>query len=254
LFGHEKGSFTGAIGAKRGLFEVADGGSIFLDEIGQIPVPTQVKLLRVLQEGELKRVGASEQRKVDVRVIAATNVDLAQATREGVFREDLFYRLNVIAIRMPSLRQRTSDIPLLAMHFLRKYNLKLGKTLESFRPEVMEIIERHPWVGNVRELENVIERATVLCRGKEITLRDLPENLRGPQPARRGTGTSLSEYSYKEAKEIAMGEFSRRYFAELLTDTGGNVSRASRRAGMDRSNFRRLLKKSGVKSAEFSDV
>jgi two-component system response regulator HydG len=254
LFGHEKGSFTGAIASKRGLFEAADGGSIFLDEIGQIPVPTQVKLLRVLQEGELKRVGANEHRKVDVRVIAATNVDLAQATREGLFREDLYYRLNVIAIQLPSLRQRVSDIPLLAMHFLRKYNLKLGKKLEAFQPEVMEILERHPWVGNVRELENVIERAAVLSRGREITLQDLPENLRGPQPARRGSGTALSEYSYRDAKDIALGEFSRRYFAELLTYTGGNVSRASRRAGMDRSNFRRLLKRSGVKPVEFFDV
>jgi len=254
LFGHEKGSFTGAIASKRGLFEVADGGSIFLDEIGQIPVPTQVKLLRVLQEGELKRVGANEHRKVDVRVIAATNVDLAQATREGLFREDLYYRLNVIAIQLPSLRQRVSDIPLLAVHFLRKYNLKLGKKLEAFQPEVMEILERHPWVGNVRELENVIERAAVLSRGREITLQDLPENLRGPQPARRGSGTALSDYSYRDAKDIALGEFSRRYFAELLTHTGGNVSRASRRAGMDRSNFRRLLKRSGVKPVEFFDV
>ena len=253
LFGHEKGSFTGAIGTRRGLFEVADKGSIFLDEIGQIPAPTQVKLLRVLQEGELKRVGSSEHRKVDVRVIAATNVDLVRATQEGSFREDLFYRLNVIAIQLPSLRQRVSDIPLLAMHFLRKYNVQLGKSLEGIHPDVMEILERCEWLGNVRELENVIERAMVLGRGKEIMVHDLPENLRGSTPARRESGTPLGENSYRKAKEIAMGEFSRRYFVDLLMCFGGNVSRASRRAGMDRSNFRRLLKKAGVKPGEAAE-
>jgi DNA-binding NtrC family response regulator len=252
LFGHEKGSFTGATNAKRGLFEVANGGTIFLDEIGQVPLPTQVKLLRVLQEGELKRVGSSENRQVDVRVIAATNVDLARATQEGAFREDLFYRLNVIAIQMPPLRQRVSDIPLLALHFLRKYNARTGKSIESIHPEVMETLERHAWPGNVRELENVVERAVVLSRGQEILARDLPENLRESAPARRDSGIPLGTYSYRKAKEIALGEFDRRYIAELLTVTSGNVSQASRQAGMDRSNFRRVMKKYGINPVDFT--
>ncbi len=185
LFGHEKGSFTGATNTKRGLFEVADGGSIFLDEIGEVPMPTQVKLLRVLQEGEIKRVGSSEIRHVDVRVIAATNIDLARARQNGTFREDLYYRLNVISIELPPLRDRVGDIPLLALHFLRKYNARTGKLLESIRPEVMEILERYNFPGNVRELENIIERAVVLARGKEIELHDLPEVMRETLPARR---------------------------------------------------------------------
>jgi DNA-binding NtrC family response regulator len=252
LFGHEKGSFTGATTTKRGLFEVADGGSIFLDEIGQVPPPTQVKLLRVLQEGELKRVGSSEIRKVDVRVIAATNVDLARATQEGMFREDLFYRLNVITITLPPLRDRAEDIPLLALHFLRKHNARTGKNLEGVGTRAMEALERHSWPGNVRELENVIERAIVLGRGQEIALRDLPESMHGPLPARRDSGTPLAELPYRKAKEVAMGEFDRRYITELLNQTGGNVSQASRMAGMDRSNFRRVMKRYGMESGDFA--
>jgi transcriptional regulator with GAF, ATPase, and Fis domain len=252
LFGHEKGSFTGATATKRGLFEVADGGSIFLDEIGTVPTPTQVKLLRVLQEGELKRVGSSETRRVDVRVITATNVDLEKATREGAFREDLFYRLNVIAIQLPPLRERASDIALLALHFLRKYNARTGKSLDGIHPEVMEILERYPWPGNVRELENVVERAVVLGRGSEIELRDLPEAVLGRRPAQRESGTPLADVPYRKAKEIALTEFDRRYVTDLLTHTSGNVSQASRMAGMDRSNFRRVLKKYGIDPAGFS--
>jgi DNA-binding NtrC family response regulator len=252
LFGHEKGSFTGATNTKRGLFEVADGGSIFLDEIGEVPLPTQVKLLRVLQEGEIKRVGSSEIRRVDVRVIAATNIDLARARQNGTFREDLYYRLNVISIELPTLRERVGDIPLLALHFLRKYNARTGKLLESIRPEVMEILERYTFPGNVRELENIIERAVVLARGKEIELHDLPEAMRGTLPPRREAGTSLVELPYKKAKEVAVTEFDRRYLSELLVQTGGNISQASRRAGMDRSNFRRVIKKYGLDPLEFS--
>jgi two-component system response regulator HydG len=252
LFGHEKGAFTGATATKRGLFEVADGGSIFLDEIGTIPTPTQVKLLRVLQEGELKRVGSSETRRVDVRVIAATNVDLAQATQEGAFREDLFYRLNVITIQLPALRERVSDIPLLALHFLRKYNTRTGKSIAGIQPEVVEVLERYPWPGNVRELENVVERSVVLGRGNEIGPHDLPESIRGRRPAQRESGTPLAGLPYRKAKEIALAEFDRRYVTELLTHTSGNVSQASRLAGMDRSNFRRVLKKYEIDPTSFS--
>ena len=246
LFGHERGAFTGATATKRGLFEVADGGSIFLDEVGEVPLPTQVKLLRVLQEGEIKRVGASENRRVDVRVIAATNADLAEARKRGQFREDLFYRLNVITLQLPPLRERQEDIPLLATHFLRKYNTRTGKSLQGFRPEVMEILESHAWPGNVRELENVVERAVVLGRGSEIEIGDLPENMRESSAPRRAAGRSLAGLSYRKAKAIALAEFDRRYLRELLAGTAGNLSRAAKQAGMDRSNFRRILKKAGL--------
>ncbi len=252
LFGHEKGAFTGATAVKKGLFEVADGGSIFLDEIGQIPQPTQVKLLRVLQNGELKRVGSAEVRQVDVRVIAATNVDLSKATQQGLFREDLYYRLNVITIGLPPLRERQGDISLLALHFLRKYNVRTGKSIEGLRPEVMAVLESYPWPGNVRELENAVERAVVLGRGHEIELTDLPENLRATPQTHHEAAISWAELTYRQAKEIALGEFDRRYISELLTRTGGNVSQASRKAGMDRSNFRRVMKKAGLEVTEFS--
>jgi DNA-binding NtrC family response regulator len=251
LFGHEKGSFTGATATKRGLFEVSDGGSIFLDEIGEVPQPTQVKLLRVLQEGELKRVGSNEIRRVDVRVITATNLDLTRARQEGVFREDLYYRLNVITINLPSLNNRTGDIPLLALHFLRKYNLRTSKNMEGISTDTIELLERYSWPGNVRELENVIERAVVLGRGPEIQVVDLPDTLRGPNPARRESGTALADLPYRKAKEIAVGEFERRYVHELLTQTEGNVSQASRQAGMDRSNFRRVMKKYSLDPSQF---
>ncbi len=252
LFGHEKGSFTGATGTKRGLFEVASGGTLFLDEIGHVPMPTQVKLLRVLQEGELKRVGGNDTRKVDVRVIAATNVNLLQAVEGGQFREDLFYRLNVITILSPPLRERPSDIPLLALHFLRKHNKKAGKSIEGIAPDAMEALERNSWPGNVRELENIIERAVVLGRDQEVGLGDLPESLRGNSRTPAHIGTQMASMPYRKAKDIALGDFDRRYLTELLTQTGGNVSEASRRAGMDRSNFRRVLKKTGLDPIDFS--
>src|SRR5215217_2647928 len=174
LFGHTKGSFTGATGNKKGLFEAADGGTIFLDEIGDVPAATQVRLLRVLQEGEVKRVGANESIKVDVRVIAATNVDLARAKEQGRFREDLFYRLNVIAVQLPPLRDRPEDVPLLAQHFLRMYADKLKKKLTGFTPRAMEALTCNRWVGNVRELENVVERASVLTSHEVVDVDDLP--------------------------------------------------------------------------------
>ena len=251
LFGHEKGSFTGAASAKRGLFEVADGGSIFLDEIGEVPAPTQVKLLRVLQEGEMKRVGSNEIRRVDVRVIAATNTDLTRARREGTFREDLYYRLNVITIDLPPLRDRSGDIPLLALHFLRKYTSRANKKIDSIQPEAMELLERYGWPGNVRELENVLERAVVLGRDQEIGAGDLPDGLRGPGPARRDSATALTDLPYRKAKEVAVSEFERRYVQEVLNQSEGNVSQASRRAGMDRSNFRRVMKKYDIDPAAY---
>ena len=243
LFGHMKGSFTGATANKKGLFEAADGGTIFLDEIGDIPAATQVRLLRVLQEGEVKRVGANDTLKVDVRVIAATNVDLTKAKEQGRFREDLFYRLNVISVQLPSLRERPEDIPLLASHFLRIYADKMGKKLNVISTGAMEALTTARWIGNVRELENVIERAVVLSATEQIDLEDLPAEIRSNQKGGADVELfSLAHLPYAQAKKLAMRAFERRYLSALLEKSAGNVSSAARAAGVDRSNFRRLLK------------
>ena len=243
LFGHVKGAFTGAVGNKKGLFEAADGGTIFLDEIGDVPPATQVRLLRVLQEGEVKRVGANESIKVDVRVIAASNIDLSKAKDQGKFREDLFYRLNVIAVHLPPLRDRPEDIPLLAHHFLKMYATKVGKKVNGITQAAMEALARNRWVGNVRELENVIERAVVLTSKEVMDVDDLPP---GFHDAPKGGGEvevfSLAHLPYAQAKRLAMRAFERRYLSALLEKSGNNVSSAARAAGVDRSNFRRLLK------------
>ena len=178
LFGHVKGAFTGAIAHKRGLFEEADGGSLFLDEIGELSPELQVKLLRVIQERELKRVGDTRTVSVDVRLIAATNRDLAQAVKEGIFREDLYYRLNVIPILLPDLKDRAEDIPLLVTHFLMKYAKEADPPIESISKEAMRLLLEYDWPGNVRELENVIERAVILGHGPQLLPEDLPAHLR----------------------------------------------------------------------------
>jgi DNA-binding NtrC family response regulator len=243
LFGHMKGSFTGAVGNKKGLFEAANGGTIFLDEIGDIPPATQVRLLRVLQEGEVKPVGSNDTLHVDVRVIAASNVDLAKAKETGKFREDLFYRLNVIAVELPPLRDRPEDVPLLAQHFLKVYKQKLGKPVNVITPGAMEALTAGRWSGNVRELENVIERAMVLTSDDVIDLDDLPPALREAQQSGGGIEIfSLSHLPYAQAKRLAMRAFERRYLSSLLEKNENNVSSAARAAGVDRSNFRRLLK------------
>jgi DNA-binding NtrC family response regulator len=177
LFGHEKGSFTGAATRRDGRFQMADGGTLFLDEIGEIPPSVQVKLLRFLQAREFERVGGNQTIKVDVRVVAATNRDLADEIKAGRFREDLFYRLNVVSIEMPSLRARPDDIPLLAIRFLQRYAAENGKTLQGFAPAALASLTQYAWPGNVRELENAIERAVVICRGDEIRTSDLPPHI-----------------------------------------------------------------------------
>ncbi len=252
LFGHVKGAFTGAIGHKKGLFEAAHGGTLFLDEIGDIPASTQVRLLRVLQEGEVKRVGANDTVKVDVRVIAATNVDLAEAKKSGRFREDLFYRLNVIGLRLPPLRDRPDDVPLLAQHFVSRYAPKSGKKLEGFTPAALEALTLHPWPGNVRELENAIERAVVLSPGPRIDVDDLPNEVREAKgPARSQPAfTTLSHLPFAQAKALTVSAFENRYVTSLLERCGHNVSHAALAAGMDRSNFRRLMKEHGIKRAD----
>lgn len=178
LFGHEKGAFTGAIQQRKGRFELADTGTIFLDEISEMPLPTQVKLLRVLQEGEFERVGGTQTLKVDVRVIAATNVDLEAAVAGGRFRKDLYYRLHVIHLQIPALRERAEDIPMLALHFLDKFCRENNRPLNGFSPAAMQALKRYHWPGNVRELQNVVERAVALCQGSTVELSDLPEEVR----------------------------------------------------------------------------
>jgi two-component system NtrC family response regulator/two-component system response regulator HydG len=198
LFGHERGSFTGAVGRKEGRFELADGGTLFLDEIGEIPPSTQVKLLRVLQQREFERVGGTETLKVDVRMIAATNRDLAQEVKEGRFREELYYRLNVVTVIMPPLRRRKGDIPALVSHFVEKYARTYNKPVRQLGPGTLNALLAHDWPGNVRELENAVERAIVLCADGELTLDDLPPSLRSaqghaPAPSLLTPGATLRE-------------------------------------------------------------
>jgi DNA-binding NtrC family response regulator len=248
LFGHVKGAFTGAAGSKKGLIEAAHGGTLFLDEIGDMPQVTQVKLLRVLQEGEVRPVGSNETLKVDVRVIAATNVNLAKAMADGKFREDLFYRLNVINVVLPALRERPTDVPLLAQHFLTVYSRKLSKQIDRISDDALEALVGNRWPGNVRELENVIERATVLARGKEITIGDLPSAFTDGGRGSEGDLTSLLHLNYASAKKLALSAFDKNYLRGLIRAADGNITVAASKAGLDRSNFRRLLKQNNLVS------
>ncbi len=257
LFGHVKGAFTNANSSRAGLFELADKGTLFLDEVGDLSLAAQVKLLRALQEGEIKRVGSNETRVVDVRVVAATNVDLAEKLTTGRFREDLYYRLNVIAIHLPALRDRRDDVPLLAQHFLRKFAKKTGKEVRRLSPEALAALAAYAWPGNVRQLENAIERAVVLAKGDEVGTSDLPDPIGGsrigPSSERAppaGVSDALAvltrglvDVPYAEAKRRLLRDFDRAYAQHLLDRSHGNVSEAARLAGLDRSNFRRVLRK-----------
>jgi two-component system, NtrC family, response regulator HydG len=235
LFGYEKGAFTGALARKEGRFEIADGGTLFLDEIGDLSPVTQVKLLRVLQEGEFERVGGTRTVKVDVRLVAATHRDLPQAVREKKFREDLYYRINVITIQLPPLRERREDIPLLARHFLDLYRRRNGKSTDGFAPEAMKALLEHPWPGNVRELENVVERAVVLCRRSTIGIEDLPKELGGG-----------GEPPLGEALTVPLGvpleEVERRLIEETLRRTKGDKNLAARLLGVASRTIYRKLK------------
>ncbi len=223
LFGHVKGAFTDATRNKKGLFEEADGGTLFLDEVGELPKLLQVKLLRVLQDWEIRRVGDTRTTKVDVRIIAATIKDLAKEVSKGHFREDLFYRLNVIPIHLPPLREKREDIPLLALHFLRKYNLEMNTQVEGFSPDAMNALMEYSWMGNVRELENSVERAVVLSDAKTIQREQLPEGI----AESGGEGSHLlstNSYSIKQASKILEKEL----ILKALDKTKGNRTHASR--------------------------
>jgi DNA-binding NtrC family response regulator len=247
LFGHERGAFTGADRVKPGMFEVADRGTLFLDEVGELPLGLQTKLLRALQEREVRRVGGTKQIPVDVRLVAATNRDLAESVRKREFREDLFYRVNVIPIPLPTLRERAGDVPLLAYHFLARYSRNREQPLEGIGADALAALEAYPWPGNIRELQNTIERACVLADGPNLRLRDLPEHVRGHgrvAPA-AASGKTLS---LREARDTWLRAFTYEYLTDLLRAHGGNVSQAAKTAGVDRKTLHRLLTKFGVRA------
>ena len=250
LFGHARGAFSGAATAKAGLFEEADGGTIFLDEIGELPLATQVKLNRVLQERETRRVGDNAAIKVDVRVVAATHRELKTEVQAGHFREDLFYRLNVFPIRLPALRERAEDIPLLAVHFLEKHSRAMRREIGGFDPEALRLLASYPWPGNVRELENAIERGVAISSGPSILSRDLPAELAAPSSP-LSQGPTLAAMPYREVVEQAQDRVSREYLVALLSEFHGNVTRAAARAGLERESLHRLLKKHGLRSDDF---
>jgi DNA-binding NtrC family response regulator len=252
LFGHVKGAFTGATASRPGLFEMADGGTLFLDEIGDLPQQAQVKLLRALQEGEIKRVGQNDTKTVDVRVVAATNVDLKTRIADGRFREDLYYRLNVVAISLPPLRDRPEDIPLLAQHFVRKYAERANRPVRTIGAAAMEVLKAAVWKGNVRELENAIEHAVVFCTGESIEPKDLPDTEQPkkesvPAKVNGAAPGTLGDLPFPKAKAQALAAFEAAYFQSVLDRAGGNVSEAARLSGLDRSNFRRAARRAGVK-------
>jgi DNA-binding NtrC family response regulator len=250
LFGHAKGAFTGAVGAKAGLFEEAEGGTIFLDEIGELPLPVQVKLNRVLQEKEIRRVGDNRPTQVDVRVIAATHRDLKAEVAAGRFREDLFYRVNVFPVVLPALRDRREDIPLLASHFLEKHAGALRRDLSGIEADALRALIGYPWPGNVRELENAIERAVAVAKGPKIELRDLPRDVKGTQEGAI-PGEVLAKMPYREAVDLSRDRVSRDYLTVLMREHEGNVTHAAQQAGMERESLHRLLKRYGIRSDDF---
>ncbi len=262
LFGYEKGAFTGAVGSKPGRFELADGGTLFLDEIGEIPVEMQVKLLRALQESEFERVGGIKTLRVDVRLIAATNRDLEELIREGRFREDLYYRLAVVPIALPPLRDRREDIPLLVQHFIAKYDQRLGKKVERVDDEAMAMLLAYGWPGNIRELENLMERSVLFADGPVISEAQLPDSLRerppGPPAPIAAVGplgaiAAPSGASMKEIVRQAQAELERELITRALEETGGNVTRAAKRLQISRKSLQIKMKELGLRGTEDRD-
>src|SRR3984957_15132851 len=254
LFGYERGAFTGAVRSKPGRFGLANGGTLFLDEIGEIPIEMQVKLLRALQESEFERVGGIKTIRVDVRLVAATNRDLKKLIAAGHFREDLFYRLNVVPVRLPALRERTSDIPLLVEHFLTKFNERLKKKVEGVEPETMEALVSYPWPGNIRELENVIERAVLFCDTAKLRASDLPPEIRGiqamanvPLPEADLQAALAGEGGLKEHVKVAMSRLERELVSRALQQTTGNVTHAARLLKISRKGLQLKMKELGLR-------
>jgi DNA-binding NtrC family response regulator len=249
LFGHVKGSFTGAMANKRGMFEVANNGTLFLDEFGNIPLSTQAKLLRVIQEREFRAVGSTVTQKTNVRLVAATNKDLKALVAEGTFREDLYYRINVFPIHAPALRDRRDDIPALAFHFLRNFCAELGKPVPEISEGAMSLLLRHTWPGNVRELENVIHRAVILCSDnviRQANLASIIEQPERPDFEVPRTGEDLKRIK-KAAREKSVEEIEKRFVEETLRRNGSNVTRSAAETGMQRANFQALMKKYNIR-------
>ena len=293
LFGHEKGSFTGAVMTRQGLFEQADGGTLFLDELGELPIDLQPKLLRALEQREVRRVGSTKAAKVDVRIIAATNRNLEDEVKAGRFRQDLFYRLSVVRLHLPSLRERTDDIPLLLQHFLDtgSYNKTPAGTPKVRRVsrEAMTALQNYPWPGNVRELVNVVERAVSFCDGEQLEASDLPDYVRSARASTSGGSGSTGKHpvvkrpqtapaghpvvsmdpnapapappeallgegvTFKDAKERWVASFERDYILQMLRRNNGNISHAARAADIDRKYFRKLMKKYDIEAAGVDD-
>jgi two-component system response regulator AtoC len=257
LFGYERGAFTGAVGSKPGRFELADGGTLFLDEIGEVPVEMQVKLLRALQESEFERVGGIKTLHVDVRLVAATNRDLKQLIADGRFREDLYYRLAVVPIALPPLRERREDIPLLVSHFIDKYDQRLGKRVEGIEPEALELLTAYSWPGNIRELENLMERSVLFADGSTILASALPDSLRergaihAPTPilgvAHLGAVSAAGGASMKEIVRHAQAELEKELIVHALEETGGNVTRAAKRLQISRKSLQVKMKELGLR-------
>ncbi len=249
LFGHIKGAFTGAISNKKGLFELAHGGSIFFDEIGNIPVETQVKLLRVMQEKEFMRLGGVETITADVRIVAATNANLEDRVEHGEFREDLYYRLNVITIYIPALRKRAEDIPLIAQHFLETYAQENEKPLGHITPQAMELLMDYHWPGNVRELENAMERAVVLCEGDELDVSLLPASIREPAEfAVPSASIPTKGLSFKEA----VGAYERQLIVKALKSSGGVQKRAAELLRMKPTTLHEMMKRLSISVASLA--
>jgi nitrogen regulation protein NR(I) len=258
LFGYERGAFTGAVASKPGRFELANGGTLFLDEIGEIPLEMQVKLLRALQESEFERVGGIKTIRVDVRLVAATNRDLKKLKAQGAFREDLFYRLNVVPIQLPALRERTSDIPHLVDHFLTKFNERLKKVVTGVDSDAMDVLVAYPWPGNIRELENVIERAVLFCDESRLGLSALPPEVRGSHSESAAMlaadaadleGALSAEGGLKEHVRVAMSRLERELVSRALQQTGGNVTHAARLLKISRKGLQLKMKELGLREA-----
>jgi DNA-binding NtrC family response regulator len=242
LFGHVKGSFTGAIADKKGKFELADGGSIFLDEIADLDISLQAKILRALQEREFERVGGTQPIRVNIRLIAATNKDLSRAMKEGTFREDLFYRLSVIPLRIPPLRERKEDIPVLAEHFLKRYAQENEKEIKGISPQAMQALLAYDWPGNVRELENCMERAVVMAEVDRIRLADLPLALQNGQVEEEPTPQEGSRNLISLQLGRTLREVEREYILRTLKEMGGNRTRAAEVLGISVRGLRDKLK------------